>query len=206
MGKHWALKGGFCPRLGQACLPISNYNPSPQTRLSHCMVPGMVLWYIKGVLGKATIQSHITAYRGPEVSWPTHHSTLCIDLYLVHWFSCHTSMAGGTLWASTLTNHLTTWLHRGVAQLVAPKTWLSVTLGPRSVISSEGQPLHDRVMVVECLVAAQHYLGPRRGLMDTPCHVAWPVFETIIPSISIDAWRDGDPEGVAWTRHLKAFI
>eukprot|EP00731_Ephydatia_muelleri_P009821 Em0005g407a len=36
--------------------------------------------------------------------------------------------------------------------------------------SSEGQPLHDYVMVVEHLVASkgsQHYLGPKHGLMDT---------------------------------------
>ncbi|KAL5506726.1 hypothetical protein EMCRGX_G008457 [Ephydatia muelleri] len=83
-----------------------------------------------------------------------------------------TLTGGGTLRASTLTNHVnpmtTSWC--GTSGRTQGKPAL-----PWSLVGQRGGPTthHDRVMVVARLVApkaSQRYLGPRCGLMGTPCH------------------------------------
>eukprot|EP00731_Ephydatia_muelleri_P036562 Em0278g3a len=79
---------------------------------------------------------------------------------------------GGTLRASTLTNHVkpmtASWC--GTPGRTQGKPAL-----PWSQVGQRGGPTthHDHVMVVARLVASkasQRYLGPRFGLMGTPCH------------------------------------
>ena len=122
-------------------------------------------------LGKQPF-SLIASYRRPELLLrPTHHFSRALFV-LVHSFSCHTSMAGGTLRASTLTNHVkpmtASWC--GTSGRTQGKPAL-----PGSQVCQRGGPTthHDYVMVVARLVApkaSQRYLGPRLGLMGTPCH------------------------------------
>ncbi|KAL5517799.1 hypothetical protein EMCRGX_G003419 [Ephydatia muelleri] len=82
------------------------------------------------------------------------------------------SILGGTLRASTLTNHVkpmtASWC--GTPGRTQGKPAL-----PWSQVGQRGGPTshHDHVMVVARLVApkaSQRYLGPRFGLIGTPCH------------------------------------
>ncbi|KAL5515826.1 hypothetical protein EMCRGX_G001048 [Ephydatia muelleri] len=85
---------------------------------------------------------------------------------------CLCLVPGGTLRASTLTNHVkpmtASWC--GTPGRTQGKPAL-----PWSQVGQWGGPTthHDHVMVVARLVApkaSQRYLGPRFGLMGTPCH------------------------------------
>ena len=186
-GKHIICWKGALSRVSRSSLPLC-LQPSPLNNLSPNLIVSVwfqVLYvYRNGALGKAAIQSHSLPIDDLNIADPPT-TPLVHWLYLVHWFSCHTSMAGGTLRASTLTNY------------VKPMTasWCSTpgrTQGkpalPWSQVGQRGGPTthHDHVMVVARLVApkaSQRYLGPRFGLMGTPCHqvAAWPLLgKTVI--------------------------
>ncbi|KAL5489193.1 hypothetical protein EMCRGX_G018259 [Ephydatia muelleri] len=108
----------------------------------------------------------------------THHDHVMVVARLVapkasqRYLGPRFGLMGGTLRASTLTNHVkpmtASWC--GTPGRTQGKPAL-----PWSQVGQRGGPTthHDHVMVVARLVApkaSQRYLGPRFGLMGTPCH------------------------------------